>query len=123
MLESHYPHPPYFDTFVSRATAIQPPISFYCRSLPDMMFRLPVALTVLLSLITVASAGPTRYGGRKCGNHPTSEDIDAKEGNFMDALSKTDGPVGLAGKFSNHTIPVRFHVIYSGKKLSQGYVP
>ena len=88
-----------------------------------MIFCPPVAIIVLFSLITVAFAGPTKYGGRKCGNHLSSQDIDAKEGNFMDALSKTDGPVRLAGKFSNHTIPVHFHVIYSGKKLSQGYIP
>jgi len=88
-----------------------------------MHFHIPVALTVLLSLITGAFAGPTKYGGRKCGNNLSSEDIDAKEGNFTDALSKLDGTVRLAGKFSKYTIPVHFHVIYSGGKISQGYIP
>ena len=88
-----------------------------------MISRFPVVLTVLLSLTTAAFAGPTNYGGRKCGNHLTSEEIDAKEGNFTDALSKLDGNVRLAGKFSGYTIPVHFHVIYSGTKLSQGYIP
>ena len=90
---------------------------------PDMIFPPSVAFTVLLSLVTVAFASPTQNGGRKCGNQLTPEDILAKEGKFADALSKIDGSVRLAGDLSNYTIPVYFHVIYSGQNLSQGYVP
>ena len=88
-----------------------------------MILRLPVALTVLLSLFTVAFAGPAKYGGRKCGNQFTAEEIEAKESKFADSLSRMGTPTRLAGSFSNYTIPVHFFVIYSGKTLAQGYIP
>ena len=88
-----------------------------------MILHLPVALTVLLSLVTVAFAGPTNIGGRTCGSHPTAEDINANENKFADALSKIGSSTRLTGNYSNRTIQVHFNVIYSGKKLEQGYVP
>ena len=88
-----------------------------------MIFRLPVVLTALLSLVTISFTGATRIGGRKCGNHLTSEDIDTKESKFTNALSKMDNPIRLAREFSNYTIPVHFHVIYARKILSRGYIP
>ena len=88
-----------------------------------MIFLLPVVLTTLLSLTTISFTGATQIGGRKCGNHLTSEDIDAKESKFANALSRMDNPVQLASEFSNYTIPVHFHVIYARKILSRGYIP
>jgi len=87
-----------------------------------MIYHLPVALTVL-SLVTAAFAGPTNYGGPKCGSHLSAEDIDANESKFADSLSRIGGVTRLTDNFSNHTISVYFNVIYSGKKLEQGYIP
>jgi hypothetical protein len=84
-----------------------------------MISPIPVAVSVLLSLATVAFASPPKYGDRKCGNHLTAEDIVAKEG----AFSKLQGPVRLAEGFSNYTIPVYFHVVSAGDQLAQGSVP
>lgn len=86
-----------------------------------MILRLPVILS--LSLFTVALAGPTKYGGRKCWNHLTPEDIGTKEGKFSDDLSKIESPTRIASNFSNHTISVYFNVISSGAELSQGSIP
>jgi hypothetical protein len=86
-----------------------------------MVLRLPVV--VFLSLFTVALAGPTKYGVRKCWNHPTTEEMGAKEGKFSDVLSKIESPTRIASNFSNHTIPVYFNVISSGTELSQGCIP
>ena len=84
-----------------------------------MISPIPVAISVLLSLATVAFAGPPKYGDRECGNHLTAEDIVAKEG----AFSKPQGPVRLARGFSNYTIPVYFHAVSAGDQLVQGSVP
>ena len=84
-----------------------------------MILRLP-ALAVLLSLSAFAFAGPTKYGGRKCGNHLAPEHVDAKESKFADALSRVEIP---ASTFSNHTISVYFNVISSGTDLSHGCIP
>lgn len=79
------------------------------------------ALAAILSLATVAFAGPTNYGVRKCGNHLATEDVNAREGKFLLALSKAH--TRIASNFSNQTIPVYFNVISSGTVLSQGCIP
>ena len=88
-----------------------------------MILSLPTALTVILSLVTVAFAGPAKYGGRKCGNHFTDEEIAAKERNFSGAINNTEALTRITNGFSNHTVLVYFNVISSGGTLEQGCVP
>jgi len=88
-----------------------------------MILRLSITLAILLSLVAVVFTGPSQHNGRICGNQPTPEDMEAKERKFVSALSGAGGPMRLVESFSNYTIPVYFNVIYSGKKLEQGYIP
>lgn len=88
-----------------------------------MILCLSVTLATLLSLVTVAFASPSKYGGSRCGTQLTAEDIEAKESDFTEALSRIDIPTRIASDFSDRTIPVHFHVIYAGKELKKGYVP
>lgn len=87
-----------------------------------MILPLP-ALTILFSFATIAFAGPTNYGGRKCGNHPSPEHINEKESKFADALSRLGVPTRISNNFSNHTISVYFNVISSGSQYAQGTIP
>lgn len=97
-------------------------IYFTRHSLSDMVLRLRVVLTVALSLVTVAFAGPTKYGNRTCGNHLTRGEINARESRFTDALSRIETPTRISDHFSNRTVPVYFNVISSGTGISQGCI-
>lgn len=87
-----------------------------------MILNLPVALTFLLPLVTVAFAGPAKYSGRGCGTNVSSEEIETKESKFTTALAVSTLTKGQ-DDFCDYTIKVYFHVIYSEKDLDHGYVP
>jgi len=84
-----------------------------------MLYRLPVALSTLLSLAAVVVATPASlersYGlerratGRSCGNNPTSAVVSQKEEQF-NAHAPDRSQVGVPGLIPS-TIPVYFHVI------------
>jgi len=97
-----------------------------------MFLRLPVAFAALLSLATVVVATPfdvdgshnvaPRAAGRKCGNDLTPDAVSKKEAAFKTFITGDD-VANLATAVGNFTIPVNFHVIYSTKDISGGYVP
>jgi len=85
-----------------------------------MLYRLPVALSTLLSLAAAAVvATPASldrlYGlerratGRSCGNNPTPEVVSQKEERFNTRASMLQVPKHAG--FYVRTIPVYFHVI------------
>jgi len=83
-----------------------------------MLYRLPVALSTLLSLAAVVVATPASlerlYGlerratGRSCGNNPTSAVVSQKEELFDVLITGRQVNEGPEEVF---TIPVYFHVI------------
>lgn len=97
-----------------------------------MLLRLPVALTALLSLATVVVATPfdvdrshnvaPRSAGRKCGSHLTPDAVNQREQAFKSLVADNDG-ADRATATGAFTVPVNFHVIYSTKNISGGYLP
>jgi len=85
-----------------------------------MLYRLPVALSTLLSLAAVVAATPAslerlygierRSAGRSCGSHLTPEAVSEKEEAFASRLAQKPAAnrVAAAAVF---TVPVFFHVI------------
>lgn len=98
-----------------------------------MLLRLPIVLTLLLSLAAIALATPVDAGwlsniksrptGRKCGSHLPSEVISQKEEAFASLLADEEGGIKVTATDGNFVIPVNFHVIYSSKDISGGYIP
>jgi len=84
-----------------------------------MLYRLPVALSTLLSLAAVVVSTPASlerlYGlerratGRSCGNNLTPESVSQKEELFTALLHTRQ--VTLEDELRVYTIPVHFHVI------------
>jgi len=84
-----------------------------------MLYRLPVALSTLLSLAAVVAATPASlerlYGlerratGRSCGNNLTPESVSEKEELFNNLLQIRG--VVLTDQVTVYTIPVHFHII------------
>lgn len=97
-----------------------------------MLLRLPVSLTALLSLAVVVLASPTdfdglhgiepRSTGRNCGTYVSPEDVSSREKAFASLIAENDAHVMLAAAPSNFTIPVNFHIIYTSKNVSGGYI-
>jgi len=83
-----------------------------------MLYRLPVALSALLSLAAVVVATPASlerlYGlerrstGRSCGNHPTPEVVSQKEKDYM---SRIEGQSPIDNGHGEWKVPVYFNVI------------
>jgi len=94
-----------------------------------MLYRLPVALSTLLSLAAVVVATPASlerlYGlerrstGRNCGSHLTPEVASEKEKVFASRLAEKPAANRVAGA-AVITVPVHFHVISSN---NEGNIP
>jgi len=97
-----------------------------------MLLRLPAAFTALLSLAAVVVATPfdvdrlhniePRATIRKCGSEPSPEIVSEREKAFNSLLAENESSV-KATAAGEYTIPVYFHVIYSRRDISGGYVP
>ena len=98
-----------------------------------MLLRISVTLTTLLSLAAVVVATPAdagglygiepRAAGRKCGSHLTPEAVSKKETAYTSLLAEIESTNRDATSLGAFTIPVNFHVVYSSKDISGGYVP
>lgn len=89
-----------------------------------------VALTTLLSLVSIVAATPAdidrlygfmpRSTGRKCGSDIPSEAVRAKEKDFVSLVATSKVTAVSAG---SATVPVNFNVIYASENIADGYVP
>jgi len=97
-----------------------------------MLLRLPAAFAALLSLAAVVVATPfdvdqlhavkPRATARKCGSEPSPEIVSKQEDAFRSLLAESESTVRLTAP-GDYTIPVYFHVIYTRRDISGGYIP
>lgn len=97
-----------------------------------MLLRLPAAFAALLSLAAVVVATPfdvdqlhnvkPRATIRKCGSEPSPEIVSERENAFNTLLAENESNVRVTAAGA-YTIPVYFHVIYTNRDVSGGYIP